>query len=94
MPETTKTPKAPAKPRKTASKTTKTKEITELKAQAAEPVAGNGHVASARVPRLQSISRDEIAKLAHQFWAERGHRHGHHVDDWLRAEQELRKRAS
>ena len=41
-----------------------------------------------------SISREQIAQLAHRFWAERGHAHGHHEEDWYRAEQELRKKAS
>jgi hypothetical protein len=37
---------------------------------------------------------DQVAKLAHRFWAERGHKHGHHEEDWYRAEQELRGMAS
>jgi len=39
-------------------------------------------------------SREEIARLAHKYWAERGHQHGSAVQDWLRAEQELRGKAS
>jgi hypothetical protein len=39
-------------------------------------------------------SHDEIARLAHQFWAERGGNHGQHEDDWYRAEQELMGKAS
>ena len=34
-------------------------------------------------------SRDEIARLAYHFFEMRGRRHGHDVDDWLAAEQEL-----
>lgn len=34
-------------------------------------------------------SRDEIARLAYQFYETRGRRHGHDVDDWLSAEREL-----
>jgi len=41
-----------------------------------------------------AISREQIAQLAHRFWAERGHKHGHHEEDWYRAEQELRGMAS
>ena len=33
--------------------------------------------------------RDEIARLAYQFYETRGRRDGHDVDDWLSAEQEL-----
>jgi hypothetical protein len=40
------------------------------------------------------FSHDQVAQLAHRFWAERGHQHGHHLEDWFRAEQELRARAS
>jgi len=41
-----------------------------------------------------SISHEQTAQLAHRFWAERGHQHGHHEEDWFRAEQELRGKAS
>ncbi len=41
-----------------------------------------------------AVSHEAVAQLAHRFWAERGHRHGQHVDDWFRAEQELRGKAS
>ncbi len=62
-------------------------------------VKKNGAVAnltqmSAPQEKTKSHSHEEVAQLAHRFWAERGHRHGHHVEDWLRAEQELRGRAS
>ena len=39
-------------------------------------------------------NREEIARLAQQYWAERGHQHGHDQQDWLRAERELRQKAS
>jgi hypothetical protein len=34
-------------------------------------------------------SRDEIARLAYQFYETRERRDGHDVDDWLSAEREL-----
>ncbi len=40
------------------------------------------------------ISREQIAQLAHRFWTERGGQHGHHEEDWFRAEMELRSKAS
>jgi hypothetical protein len=40
------------------------------------------------------LSHEQVAQLAHRYWAERGHQHGHHEEDWFRAEQELRARAS
>ena len=37
---------------------------------------------------------EQIAELARRYWAERGHVDGHQEDDWFRAEQELRSKAS
>ncbi len=39
-------------------------------------------------------SHDEIARLAHRYWAERGHPYGSDAEDWFRAEQELLGKAS
>ena len=39
------------------------------------------------------VPYERVAQLAHRFWAERGHQHGHHEEDWYRAEQELRGKA-
>lgn len=72
-----------AKPRKTAAKKG-TDVVTEI------PVAVNGHLAA----QERSVSHDEVARLAHTYWQQRGHRHGQHEEDWLRAEQELRRKAS
>ncbi|HEY2859132.1 MAG TPA: DUF2934 domain-containing protein [Terracidiphilus sp.] len=68
-----------AKPRKTASKKT-------ADGVTADPVVTNGHAAE----REQAVLKDEVARLAHTYWQERGHRHGHHIEDWFRAEQELK----
>lgn len=96
MEETPKTRKAPAKPRKTAAKTTaKAKavpEATPISVVAQEPAPTNGK--APQTAKTVSISRDEIARLAHKYWAERGRQDGHHVEDWLRAERELQHRAS
>jgi hypothetical protein len=35
-------------------------------------------------------SRDELDRLAYQFFETRGRQHGHDVDDWLRAERQLK----
>ncbi len=37
-------------------------------------------------------SHDEIAKRAFELFLARGGAHGNHVEDWLRAEAELRRR--
>jgi hypothetical protein len=39
------------------------------------------------------ISHEQVAELAHRFWNERGRAHGHHEEDWFRAEQLLRGNA-
>lgn len=35
---------------------------------------------------------EEVARLAYRFWEERGRRAGDPVQDWLRAEHEIRSR--
>jgi len=46
------------------------------------------------MPSIASPSYDQIAALAHRYWAERGYQHGQDASDWFRAEQELRAKAS
>lgn len=41
-------------------------------------------------PAAHTPSREEIARLAEKFWAERGWPEGSPEQDWLRAEQELK----
>jgi hypothetical protein len=42
-------------------------------------------------PRHEA-TQEEIAKLAYSYWIARGYSHGGAQEDWLRAEQELRRR--
>ncbi|MBK9166430.1 MAG: DUF2934 domain-containing protein [Bryobacterales bacterium] len=35
---------------------------------------------------------EEIARLAYSYWEERGFQGGSALEDWLRAEEELRRR--
>jgi hypothetical protein len=72
--------KAPAKPRKKAAGT-----------NGAAAKASNG--TPANVTEMK-ISRQQVAELAHRFWTERGRQHGHDAEDWFRAEQALRAKAS
>jgi hypothetical protein len=74
--EKTKKAKAPAKPKAAAGTTKKTTAKTKT---VAEKV-------TAYTP-----THEEIARLAEQYWAERGHQDGQAEQDWLRAEQELMK---
>jgi hypothetical protein len=80
MAETVKKAKAPAKPRKGSTTTTTT--------------AGKKANGSAEPFKMPTPSHDEIAQLARKYWAERGYTDGSHEEDWFRAEQELRAKAS
>jgi len=51
----------------------------------------NGRASNVREIR---VSHDQIAMLAHRYWAERGYAHGNDAEDWFRAEQQLRAKAS
>ena len=42
----------------------------------------------------QELSREEIARMAYALWEARGYQGGSPEEDWLRAEQELRLRAT
>lgn len=75
----TKKAKAPAKPRASAGTA---KKAVAKKATVAEQVIAT------------TPSHEEIARLAQQFWAERGWQDGHAEQDWLRAERELMGMAS
>jgi hypothetical protein len=75
----TKEMKAGEKPRKT-TKTTATKP--RMARSKSGPI------------EMKAVPHEEIEKLAHRFWSERGHQHGQAEMDWFRAEQELRGRAS
>ena len=72
-----------AKPRKPATKKAANGAI-------AKPAAANGHV----LEMERAAPHDEVARLAHTYWQQRGQQHGQHIEDWFRAEQELRGKAS
>ena len=85
MAETAKQMKVAAKPRKTTAQAN----------LAVVAGARSGTMAAGSEPtETMAVSRDEIERLAHRFWAERGYEDGHAEMDWLRAEQELRSKAS
>lgn len=81
MSETGKKAKAPAKP-KAASTTTTRKPATRKPTPTEEKL------------KAVTPTHEEISDLALRYWAERGHQDGYAEQDWLRAEQELRKIAS
>ena len=73
------------KPRKTAAK----KKAADTPSNVTEITFNREQMTVAR-----NISNDEIARLAHQLWNDRGRQHGHDAEDWFRAEQLLRSKAS
>ena len=47
-----------------------------------------------KAPKPMMPSREQIEQLARSYWAARGYQDGSAEQDWLRAEQELLKKAS
>lgn len=86
MAETTKKAKASSKPKKAVAEKPEKPVATKAAAKKAATKTG--------IAIVKPVSQEEVAVLAHRFWAERGYQHGNHVDDWFRAEQELRGKAS
>ena len=86
-----------AKPQPKSKSKAKAPAKVSTKKTPAKAVATNGTPKTNGVPSnltQMKVPHDRVAQLAHQFWAERGHQHGHHEEDWFRAEQELRGKAS
>ena len=58
----------------------------------------NSSISSADPVSLSDVSgevtHDDIARLAHSFWAGRGFQHGDPEEDWHRAEEQLKVRAA
>jgi len=42
-------------------------------------------------PNLQDLLK-EIGDVAYGYFQKRGYEHGHNLEDWLRAEKEVKKR--
>jgi hypothetical protein len=88
-------------PRKTATR--KKTGTTEMSVNETAPKkAAAPKMAKSNVTQMQTapnwtalgVSHEEIARLAHRYWAERGRQHGHDAEDWFRAERELLGKAS
>jgi hypothetical protein len=74
------------------TKKTTTRKKTSASASAPKAIAAKK--TSKSVQGIRTVSREEIAALAHKLWAERGYQHGHDAEDWFRAEQALLGKAS
>jgi hypothetical protein len=66
--------------------------VKKTKTAASEKTAAKPNRVKARKPKSRMVSHEEIERLAHQFWMERGNVHGQAEIDWFRAEQALRGR--
>lgn len=72
--------------------TAKPKAPAKPRKTAAKKTGTNG--AATNVTEMPMVTHDQVAMLAHRFWIERGHQHGFDAEDWFRAEQALRAKAS
>ena len=64
---------------------------TTTQSKTRKTAAKNG---SQKVQAMPSPTHEQIEELARRYWAERGYKDGHSEEDWLRAERELRGKAS
>jgi HSP90 family molecular chaperone len=86
------TSKAPAKKAVKKAIAKKAAESKATRAAAGKPVlVKNAEVLVMRAFKSAPVSEEQIARLAYRYWQERGCQHGHHDEDWARAEQELRQ---
>jgi hypothetical protein len=94
--EIAKTEAAPAaEPKKRAPRAKKTAAESAAPKAVRTRSAAATHKARATpaAPALRpELFQEEIARQAYAYWLERGGAHGHHHEDWLRAEQEVKQR--
>ena len=85
-------------PTTTRAKTTKSPAQTEKATTAGKTVAveTTRQSAVADVSRKQTpqITFEQVAQRAYLLWHARGYQHGHHLEDWLKAEQELKAQSN
>jgi|CZKL01.1.fsa_nt_gi hypothetical protein len=72
----------------------KVEEPKKVKASAAKPsLAATKKENVVSISQAKAVSREMIEPLAYQNWIQRGYQHGYALEDWVRAEKELRERA-
>lgn len=97
MAETVKKATAPRKPRKSTAAKVQAPKPEAVKTAPAKSATAKQAAPEAKVTPFKTkhaATHEEIARLAHRFWMERGGQHGHDADDWFRAEQILLGKAS
>ena len=80
--------------KKAAAKKSAAKKTVAKKSEAKATKGANGAAEASHVSAAKHVSQEDVAALAHRYWAECGYKHGHHHEDWLRAERELHGKAS
>jgi len=78
---------------KKSTRKPKTEKTTSAPAKPRKKAATTNKNTNGNVTEIR-ISHEQVAMLAHKYWIERGYQHGHHEEDWLRAEHELLGKAS
>lgn len=80
--------------------TTSKKKIPSSALQMSSAIESNASRAEVPLPsrvtdtsNYPSVSEDRIRQRAYELYTQRGGQHGNHVDDWFRAEAELRGRS-
>jgi len=91
---TKKTPAVESAAKKTAASKTVPTKTTPSKTVPATPTITRKTTRPVEAPmiirRVPEPSHQDIARRAYQLFEARGHQHGHDIEDWLRAERELR----
>jgi len=94
-------PTAAAKQHRRASKKTSESDAPQgtaiqgsVQSSGAYPVGAPSQELPARISQTATVTRlvphEDIAALAYSYWLQRGRQHGHHEEDWFRAERALR----
>ncbi|HUB00494.1 MAG TPA: DUF2934 domain-containing protein [Terracidiphilus sp.] len=84
--------KSGAEPRSAAKVNSAATNGTAKAVQPRKPATRKAKVLEMAAPFV--VTHDQVAELAFQYWKERGYTHGHHEEDWRRAEEMLRAKAS
>jgi hypothetical protein len=66
----------------------------KLKTELLSQIKRHGSRIAKELTAMHDIDPEEIDRLALRFWQERGCPDASHDEDWLRAEQELRRQQS
>ncbi len=61
-------------------------------AKIAAPQAKSTARKTASSPSFTQDEQAQIAKIAYQFFVDRGYQHGHDAEDWARAEEIVRSK--